>query len=108
MMPRRNPPPDCDLTRSTQEIMQVYEVSRAVVYRWKREKGLVLRRGARGVRRVSLGLWGGLSDNDWKQGYSHVAWLMGVSPQAVHQMRTRLVKAGYDIAKPPRGRPPGS
>lgn len=105
MPPKKSPPPDLDLTQTCRQIADLCGVAVSTAYRWKKTAGIQMRRGARGVQRVSLGLWGKLERKDWEKGYSHVGRLMGVSPQAVHQMRSRLVKAGHDIPKQPRGQP---
>ncbi len=67
------------------------------VYRWRREAGISIRRGPHGVHRASLALWGMLTDEDWKKGILHVSKLIGVSQQAVWQMRQRMVRAGYNL-----------
>lgn len=100
-------PSGCDLTLTCHQIARIYGVSPSTAYRWKKAGEVPMRRGSRGVREMSLGLWQLLKRSDWEQGYPHVGRLIGVSPQAVHQMRERLVKAGYDIPKLPRGRHSG-
>ncbi|RYD30451.1 MAG: hypothetical protein EOP86_19915 [Verrucomicrobiaceae bacterium] len=104
-MTKLTPPTDCNLTHTCREISERHGVSLATAHRWKTQAGIPMKRGGRGVRRASLGLWGKLRRSDWEKGYPYVASLMGVSRQAVHQMWERLAREGQELPKLKRGRP---
>ena len=105
MPKKKNPPADCDLSGTCGQIAFACGVAVSTAARWKAEAGMVTQRGSQGVRRANVGLWGLVTKADWEKGYSHVGQLMGVTPQAVHQMRGRLIKEGQALPKMRRGRP---
>ena len=93
------PPPDCNLNLTCRQIAAIHGVGVSLAWRWKKAAGVPMRRGGKGIHQYSLRLWGMLSRADWEKGYPNVGRLMGVTPQAAHQMRKRLVKQGHDIPK---------
>jgi len=97
MRPKITPPPGCDLSLTSRKLAEIYGISAATAYRWKRDAGIQMRPGPRGISERNVKLWGHLSARDWKQGYARIGRVMGVSPQAVCQMRRRLLAAGHNI-----------
>ena len=89
------PPASCDLTLPCRRIAEIAGVSPATAYRWKKAAGIEMRRGGRGVQNRSVKLWGLLSAGDWEKGYEHIGRAMGVSRQAVCQIRKRLIRDGH-------------
>lgn len=102
-MPSKIPPPaGADLTQTCQEIASLYGVSMAAAYRWKKEAGIPMKRGYRGIRKSSLARL--VTPEEWAQGCGHVANMLGVSRQAAWVMRNKLIEAGHGIPTLKRGR----
>ena len=108
-MPARVPlPTDADLSRSCREIATAHGVSMSTAHRWKAREGLTSKRERSGLQPASIESWGLISKADWMKGYGHVGKLMGATRQAAHQMRDRMLQAGYEIPKRKPGRPKGA
>ena len=89
-------PPDCDLRMQTRQLVRQFGVSEATIRRWKARAGLSMSPGnQRGVKPRSVAAWTAISEEDWSKGYTHVGALMGVSRQAVCQIRKRLIRDGH-------------
>ena len=91
---KKNPPPWCDLHLSSNQLAKLYGVSTSTAYRWKKKAGIPMRQGLPGAQAAILGKWSDVTTEDWAMGYAHVRRLVGVSLQAVQQMRKRLLAAG--------------